>query len=58
VSHQLDLLLADLYPKVPVEPSTFGLTAGELRREANRLAADWSIDEIVSVLAVEPRCAP
>jgi hypothetical protein len=38
----------------PAGPSTFALTADELRRHANSLAAaGWQLDEITAVLAVE-----
>ena|SRR6476659_7088409 len=54
-SRQLDDLLAELYPKAPAEPSTFSLTDAELRRHGNDLhAAGWSIEEIVTVLAIGP----
>ena len=55
VSHQLDLLLAELYPQEPAVPSTFSLTDHELRRHANDLhAAGWPVEEIVSVLDIDP----
>jgi hypothetical protein len=55
VSHQLDLLLAELYPPAPAVPSTFSLTDHELRRHANDLhALGWPVDEIRLVLDVEP----
>ena len=42
----------------PPSPSTYGLTADQLRAEANRLvAAGWSPGEVRQVLAVEPRRA-
>jgi hypothetical protein len=54
-SRQLDVLLAEIYPKAPIEPSTFSLSDAELRRHGNDLhAAGWSIDEILTVLAIEP----
>jgi hypothetical protein len=53
-SRQLDVLLAEMYPKAPVEPSTFSLSDAELRRHGNDLhAAGWSIEEILTVLAIE-----
>jgi hypothetical protein len=55
VSHQLDLVLAELYPQAPAVPSTFSLTDHELRRHANDLhAAGWPVEEIVSVLDIDP----
>ena len=55
VSHQFDLLLAELYPPAPAVPSTFSLTDHELRRHANELhAAGWPVDEIQLVLDIEP----
>ena len=54
-SCQLDVLLAEMYPKAPVEPSTFSLTDAELRRHGNDLhVAGWSVEEILTVLAIEP----
>jgi len=54
-SRQLDVLLAEMYPKAPVEPSTFSLSDAELRRHGNDLhLAGWSIEEILTVLAIEP----
>jgi hypothetical protein len=39
----------------PVGPSTFSLAPEQLRKHANDLAvAGWSIEEIVSVLAIDP----
>lgn len=37
--------------------SFYGLTADELRRHANALAAEWSIDEIEATLAIARRSA-
>jgi hypothetical protein len=55
VSHQLDLLLAELYPPAPAVPSTFSLTDHELRRHANELhVAGWPVHEIQLVLDIEP----
>ena len=54
-SRQLDDLLAEMYPEAPVGPSTFSLTDAELRRHGNDLhAAGWPIEEILTVLAIEP----
>ena len=54
-ARQLDDLLAELYPKAPAEPSTFSLTDAELRRHGNDLhIAGWSIEEILTVLAIGP----
>ncbi len=40
------------WPPEPQQPSTYGLTAAELRREAQRLlAAGWQVHEVVAVLA-------
>jgi hypothetical protein len=39
----------------PVGPSTFSLAPEQLRKHANDLAvAGWSIEEIVSMLAIDP----
>ena len=54
-SRQLDDLLAEIYPKMRGEPSTFSLSDAELRRHGNDLhLAGWSIEEILTVLAIEP----
>ncbi len=40
------------WPSEPRQPSTFGLTATELRHEAQRLlAAGWQVHEVLAVLA-------
>ncbi len=40
------------------QPSTFGLTATELRHEAQRLlAAGWQVHEVAAVLAPPPETA-
>ena|SRR5690348_13654099 len=53
-ARELDSLLAELYPNAPVEPSTFSLTDGELRRHGNDLhASGWSIEEILSLLDID-----
>ncbi len=40
------------WPSEPRQPSTFGLTATELRHEAARLlASGWQVYEVVAVLA-------
>src|SRR5690242_17074061 len=54
-SRRLDVLLAEMYPEAPVGPSTFSLSDAELRRHGNDLhVAGWSIEEILTVLAIEP----
>jgi hypothetical protein len=54
-SRRLDVLLAEMYPKAPAEPSTFSLTDAELCRHGNDLhVAGWSIEEILTVLAIGP----
>jgi hypothetical protein len=40
----------------PRMPMTYGLTEDELRAEANRRWAEgWSMDEILTTLAIQPR---
>lgn len=52
---QLDELLGRTWPTSPSSPSTFELSAAELRGHGNALAASgWAVDEITQVLAVEP----
>jgi hypothetical protein len=52
---QLDTLLRRMHaPAPPARPSTFSLSKGELRNEANRLVTEgWSIAEVQQVLDVE-----
>jgi hypothetical protein len=55
--NELDVLLGTELD-VLIVPETFGLTAGELRDEGNRLVkSGWSPDEVQAVLAVERRSA-
>ena len=55
VSHAGSTTCSRRYPKAPAEPSTLSLTEAELRRHGNDLhAAGWSIEEILTVLAIEP----